>query len=346
MFDNAESFQQGGVDNHNLSNVLNNIRDDGPAAARRTSVADAMRRKSNSTAGAVEDDGVITDLSSTARQAAQRTQAATAVDETMFQPAPATHKKPSKLNWQTIPIILLLLITMVLMVMQYRADARVALLSEALEDKTQNFQQVATIPAADLQNSTEKMDIALAEINDRVKQLDDELAQIKSVQLFSEQSVAAAVKHQLQSQSSSRQDDLQSTNHSVAELRQALTAVKQDVITLRSPSAAKLKPNNSKNTDSRKPALAKAKTKAAKAVATDNWQVNLASLSDRNKARKAYQKLSAAGVSPLIQEVELQGKRMYRLSVDGFTSRKAAQQFVEKAARSYGFAAGWIRRIG
>ena len=74
------------------------------------------------------------------------------------------------------------------------------------------------------------------------------------------------------------------------------------------------------------------------------WTVNLVTLTDRNNAKQAYDQLRTAGVAPLIQEVELKGKTVYRLSVDGFATRGAAEKFVKKATENFGFKSGWIRK--
>ena len=78
---------------------------------------------------------------------------------------------------------------------------------------------------------------------------------------------------------------------------------------------------------------------------TPNLVVNLASLTSRDKALAAIEKLQKAGVSPLIQEVMVNGRIVFRISVDGFTSRDAASAFIAEAKSKYGFDGGWIRRF-
>ena len=79
-------------------------------------------------------------------------------------------------------------------------------------------------------------------------------------------------------------------------------------------------------------------------VVADNWIVNLASLSTQQQAQQALNKLQRAGVAPLIQETVVKGKRVYRLSVDGFATRDAALKFIAHAKSSLGFDGGWARR--
>jgi hypothetical protein len=72
--------------------------------------------------------------------------------------------------------------------------------------------------------------------------------------------------------------------------------------------------------------------------------VNLATLTSATSARAAYDKLLQAGVTPLIEEVVLNDKKVYRLSVNGFATREAAYGFIAEASEKYGFEGGWIRQ--
>lgn len=72
--------------------------------------------------------------------------------------------------------------------------------------------------------------------------------------------------------------------------------------------------------------------------------VTLASLTTRDKALAAYEKLQSSGVSPLIEEVVVNDKKVYRINVDGFSSRTSASAFIAEAKERYGFDGGWIRQ--
>jgi hypothetical protein len=72
--------------------------------------------------------------------------------------------------------------------------------------------------------------------------------------------------------------------------------------------------------------------------------VNLVSLTNRDKAQAAYDLLIQSGVSPLIEEVVVNDRKVYRLSVDGFDSRESAKDFISKVGEKYGFEGGWIRQ--
>lgn len=78
---------------------------------------------------------------------------------------------------------------------------------------------------------------------------------------------------------------------------------------------------------------------------TPNLIVNLASLASKDKAQAAIEKLQQAGVSPRMQQVMVNGKIVFRISVDGFSTRDAAFAFIAEAKNKYGFEGGWIRPI-
>ena len=72
--------------------------------------------------------------------------------------------------------------------------------------------------------------------------------------------------------------------------------------------------------------------------------VNIVSLTNRDKAQAVHDQLIEAGVSPLIEEVVVDDRKVYRLSVDGFGSRESAQDFIAHVKKHYGFDGGWIRQ--
>lgn len=74
-----------------------------------------------------------------------------------------------------------------------------------------------------------------------------------------------------------------------------------------------------------------------------NLVVNLASLASSEKAVAAVDTLRQAGLSPKVQQVMVNGRMVYRISVDGFSTRDAAFAFIAEARKKYGFDGGWIR---
>ena len=93
------------------------------------------------------------------------------------------------------------------------------------------------------------------------------------------------------------------------------------------------------------PAMPDTGSLAEPAPAIPNLVVNLASLTSKDKALAAMEKLQQAGVAPLMQQVMVNGQIVFRISVDGFSSRAAASSFIAEAKNKYGFDGGWIRPI-
>ncbi len=80
-------------------------------------------------------------------------------------------------------------------------------------------------------------------------------------------------------------------------------------------------------------------------VLPNSWVVNLAALSSRDKAQMALEKLRQSAASPVMQEVVVNGKKMYRISAEGFSTPEEAAAFITEARNKYGFDGGWIKQI-
>ncbi len=85
-------------------------------------------------------------------------------------------------------------------------------------------------------------------------------------------------------------------------------------------------------------------TKVPAVIATTGWVANIASFTRKNQANKALEVLYAAGLSPMLQQVNVNGRRIYRVVVDGFDSRADAKSFVYRADHEFGLPGGWIRK--
>lgn len=78
-------------------------------------------------------------------------------------------------------------------------------------------------------------------------------------------------------------------------------------------------------------------------VKSTTWVVNLASLSSKEQVQIGVSMLEKSGMVPVVEKAEVNGATVYRLSVEGFSSRKEARQFISKAKKQYGFDGGWLR---
>lgn len=74
------------------------------------------------------------------------------------------------------------------------------------------------------------------------------------------------------------------------------------------------------------------------------WVVNLASFTERDRASNVAEKILPTGFEPLIEVANVNGKKMFRLIVSGFNDRGDAEAFVDLAADIFGLKGGWIRK--
>ncbi len=74
------------------------------------------------------------------------------------------------------------------------------------------------------------------------------------------------------------------------------------------------------------------------------WKVNLAALRNKNRVDEVVTQLKSDGLKPSIDEVMVNGQLIYRLSVGGFPRFSQAELFVITAEEEYGMKGGWIEK--
>ena len=303
----------------NLSNVLNRIRDRGPAdnngadnngqAPQHTRDDARMRQPENAQARA--------------------------------NPAP-TSRPPSPVaapvrDWrQQIPLIFMLLSMLALAYMQYRTENRITALDEALLQREQGA-DLSISTAMHSQQQLDKLQRSIHSLSTQMQQLRTGVGQNAVNTQAGQASGNQAVAERLEQLQHNTEAALQRNREAIESLQQRLLAM---------PSKPALPPAGKKHmeTAGTSPAAGKDReTPARTRVGASAWKVNLAALSSRQQARMAMQRLQGTGVNPLIEEIEVKGRKVYRLSVDGFPTKAAARRFVDKARR-YGFDKGWIRK--
>jgi len=76
-----------------------------------------------------------------------------------------------------------------------------------------------------------------------------------------------------------------------------------------------------------------------------NWFVNLATRSDEFAADSEIKKMRKAGMMAEKHGVKVRGKKYWRLSVAGFSSRQAAHKFIQNVAAKRGFPDAWVYQM-
>ncbi len=319
-----------GAGNSNLSNVLNKIRDRGPAGR-------ASRRARTSQPREQQD--VVTRFSkealATAGQepgAESKASGEAAAETPAAQRGAQASATPAWNLRQQLPLIFMMIAIAALAAMQFYTDGKLSQLASSQQYSEQS-NDLSINTALDGQQQIAQLQTTITALSEKVQQLGDKLAlQAAKPSDASLMEGLNKLEHKLESISTQQQNSIATLKKQI----EALQASRASVVA--KPTTARTKPavKTAKKTTP-------LKTAAQKTTGKPGWSVNLAALSNRQLARKAMQRLKGADVSPIIEEVELKGKKVYRLRVDGFASRQAAKNFVSKA-RLYGFDKGWIRK--
>lgn len=74
------------------------------------------------------------------------------------------------------------------------------------------------------------------------------------------------------------------------------------------------------------------------------YAINLVAFSDEKKAHRQLNQLKAAGLLPVLGEVHINGRKLYRLSLDGFSTRDEASRYASIIKQKYGFN-GWVQQV-
>ncbi len=314
--------------NANISNVLSQIQDDGPAYAdlqRRDNLIDLRSDKSNQTS-AMQQSAVLNnekkqpDLSAAiipnrmqnhGRDVRDRDAAVTGLNKT---------------TW--IQLSLILFVALVITFFLFRLDTRTDQLEVSLNSLDDDV--LDSIDSYDNEISPEFRSIKKA-----LKAVKQELELIKantvSESKFDKPAVSKSFVSE-QFQQTSINDNIDIMEDEILALKNELKIAKDKLKVI------------SANKAGYKNLTVDEKATATTAISTTGWVANLASFTNKNKADKALEPLYAAGLLPLIQEANVNGRRIYRLIIDGFASQADAKLFVRRAGDEFGLPGGWIRK--
>jgi len=85
-------------------------------------------------------------------------------------------------------------------------------------------------------------------------------------------------------------------------------------------------------------------TVAADNSASESWFINIASFSDAKTANSTFEKAHNIEAKTSIQPITVNGKTLYRIRADGFTSREKAEQQAQGLQAQLGLTGLWISR--
>ncbi len=88
----------------------------------------------------------------------------------------------------------------------------------------------------------------------------------------------------------------------------------------------------------------RAQEAAGKGGKTGNWVVHVASYSSRNQAKKTLRQYAKQIPDAKIQAARVKGKEVFRVSVPGFSSKKEALAYHKKISKKLGLKGTWISK--
>ena len=311
----AENYSA--IANHNLSSVLSQIQDNGPAYAesmarssRNTPAPDRTNPGNtnyNETAANKQDDDLYGDdtvsLSSSGSQKKSQHSAANTA---------TTKKEISPGIW--LQLLLLLISAALLASTLFKLDAQSNDIEKSLSFYDENIDEKIQ-ESVDLLKK--KSFTGTTKIHASLQALQDELQHIKT-------DYAALDKKYIALVESAASEE----NKGASSLQKEITSLKTELQVVKN----KIKTADNKN------------IAATKVAASNDLVVNLASLTNKSQAEKIMRQLHAEGLLPSMQQAVVRGERVYRLSVSGFFNRDEAESFIRKADKKYGMKDSRIRK--
>jgi len=317
--------------NANISNVLSQIQDDGPAYA--DSHAD-LQRQDNSMAISPDISPDISHITSGVPQSEalnnemKQAELAAAFSNSKNKQATPKVKGFNKNKNVWIQSSLIVFVALIIIIFLFRLDARTNQLEVSLSSLDDDV-----LDSIDTYSS--ELSPGFRSIKKTLKAVKQELELIKANTVSETKGDNPVVSK------SSTSDQFQQTliNDNISIMEDEILTLKDELKIAKD----KLETINANNRQNKNPA-ADNKAAITSTITTTGWVVSLASFTNRNKAENALQPLYAAGLFPLVQQVNVNGQGIYRLIIDGFASHADAKLFVRRADDEFGLQGGWIRK--
>ena len=297
--------------NRNLSNLLSQIQDDGPAHTESVNRNNIFKQAKNKDTASVSQQETVLNSDD-----------AMSVFSCESQQGRRTNFDVSEIKTNTSIwfFLLAILCTAALLALTLvKLDLRTSGLEESL-----NLYNASLQDGIDSQPESESISLSITSINKTLQSIQRELQLIETkYEVLDERYTEFVV------------NDVTPQKNDVLSIKDSVAALTHEIVVLKSQ--MQTESNNPKTTN-------EDKSSVDNVVANNGLTVNLASLTNKDKAEKVVKELHAAGLSPFIQQAVVKGKRVYRLSVRGFSNRDEAESFIRIADEQYGMKDGWIRK--
>ena len=321
--------QKTAAGNKNISSVLSQIQDEGPAysdSQRQDNLINLRSDKSNKTPDRQNNEAFNNEVKQPGLAATLRSNSMQNRDRDTYDKATVAGLNINKTTW--IQLSLILFIALAIALFLFRLDARTDQLEVSLNSYGDDVLDSIDSYSSELSPGFRSIKKTLTEVK-------QELEHIKA---------NSVSKLKLESPIVSEQSEQPSISDNIGIMDDEILALKNELKITQD----KLKALNTDKTMAGNPGVnrkvAVANGSDTTAISTTGWVVNLASFTNIDKAEKALEPLYAAGLSPLIQQANVNGKRIYRLIIDGFASQADAKLFVRRADDEFGLQGGWIRK--
>lgn len=305
--------------NRNLSSDITRIRDDGPATSPQNNHVD-LSESTHTKSGAAGTDQQVNSRPATMRPGTDenhQTSEYLALDDSDHYTYTAQRRNTV---WQQFVLILLVSVISVMGFLLYQLKMQSDEMKEVMRLNEENH-----LLNSDAQKNSFELTPRLASMNEELVELRHELKAIKTDYQASDNKLAVNIPRKLEQQLkkiavtsanvNALQNDFDHIQGQVQEMGTEIRVIKNEIV-----------PEKTQRL-------------------TNSWVVNLAALSSKDKAQLALDKLHQSAASPLMQEVVVDGKKMYRISAEGFSTPEEAAAFITEAKEKYGFDGGWIHQI-
>lgn len=306
--------------NRNLSSVITRIRDEGPAASRLNDDAPQHDNFHPGASAKIKQDPA--DRHSNTMQTGGNEQHGTSE---YFSLDDYDRDKYTSLKrnviWQKLVLMLLVSVIAVMGFLLYQLKAQTDEVRDAL---LLNEEQI--LLTSSTQKKSNELVPGLTGLNEELVELREEIKAIKTDYQESDSRLALNIPRELKPQLMK----IASASENVSELQNEFVRIQGEIHEMGTEIKVMKNQNVAEKTQ----------------VLTNSWVVNLAALSSKDKAQAAFDKLQQSTASPVIQEVTVNGKKMYRISAEGFSTPEEAAAFITEAREQYGFDGGWIKQLG
>lgn len=316
--------------NQNLSSVLSQIQDDGPANMNADKPDNLVNFKSNNKKPFIERHQ---------ENPKQEKYSSSELSKELEQIKNATVQMSlaSEKNTKWLQSLLFVIVLFSLVYYYFDLGERTAQLEASVRIQESNIKDSLAFYNKELTPGIESINKILLGVKQKLGQHD-------SKNLPLNKTMVDAVNHPSTDKTNQNNDKVNNLKNKIVNLESELAAANKIIIAI------------NKNTMafeelSKKVTIAELVEKPNEVIVVTNndvfsgWVVNLASFVDKSRADTVKDTISSSDLTPFIETASVNGDQVFRLVVSGFEERSEAEVFVGMAAKKYDLHGGWVRFI-